>query len=265
MGKLQELAVSSAPRFKCLIPSTGKIVNLRSFLVKEQKLLLMAKEADSNATEAIIGAVTQLIQNCMLDELNVSTLPSFDVEYMFVQLFMNSTASKQTTAHYQCRAEKKDIDGNAVIGDDGEPVKCNDINKVRIDLSTAKIPVSEIKTGVIEVNSETIDKIVFRYPSFEEMTKIESSLASDQLDAAFQIYGKCMVSIYKKDGELMVNGEDFDIDDAVEFLEYLSGMVFEKITEFFSDAPTITADINFKCKTCGNEAELKLRGLEDFF
>ena len=265
MGKLQELAVSSAPRFKCLIPSTGKTVKLRSFLVKEQKLLLMAKESESNVTEAVVGAVTQLIQNCVLDDFDTSKIPSFDVEYMFIQLFINSTASKFTTAHYQCRADKKDQDGNIILDENNEPVKCNDINKVRIDLSEARIPTSEIKTGVIEVNSDTIDKIVFRYPSFDEMTKVESSLASDNLDAAFQVYGKCLLSIYKKNGEVMVPDEDYDLQDAIEFLEYMPSSVFEKITEFFGDAPTISSDVKFKCKACGNEAELKLRGLEDFF
>jgi hypothetical protein len=265
MGKLQELAVSSAPQFKCLIPSKGKTVKVRSFLVKEQKLLLMAKEAENDSGEAIINAVTQLIQNCVKDDLDISTLPSFDVEYMFVQLFMNSSASKSSFAHYQCKAHKKDETGQDIIDEHGNPVLCNDINKVKIDLSTAKIPVADIKDGVITVNSETIDKMIFTYPSFDQMTKIESSLASDNIDAAFQIYAKCLQAIYKKNGTMLAAGEDYDVDDAVEFLEYMSGEVFEKITEFFNEAPTITANVEFKCKTCGNEAELKLRGLEDFF
>lgn len=265
MGKLHDLAVNSAPRFKCLIPSTGKMVQLRSFVVKEQKLLLMAKEAENNASEAIIGAVTQLIQNCVIGDLDISKLPSFDVEYMFVQLFMNSSATKTTFAHYQCKADKKDADGNVMLDKDEIPLPCNEINKVKIDLSVAKIPVSDIKDGVIEVRSETIDKIVFNYPSFDQSTKIESALASENIDAAFHTYASCLKTIYKKDGEMMVLGEDYDVDDAVEFLEYMSSEVFEKITSFFNDAPTITAEVPYKCKTCGTEAQLKLRGLEDFF
>lgn len=265
MGKLQDLAVSSAPTFKCLIPSTGKTVKLRSFLVKEQKLLLMAKEAESDQANAIINAVTQLIQNCVIDDLDISKLPSFDIEYMFVQLFMNSTASKFTFAHYQCRADKTDENGVVLLDGDGDPHKCNEINKVRIDLSTARIPTDEIKSGIIEVNGTVLDKIIFVYPTFDQMTKIESSLASENLDTAFRIYASCMTSVYKKDGTMLAAGEDFDIDDGVEFLEYLSGSVFEKITAFFNEAPTISSDIEFKCKACGHEMELKLRGLEDFF
>lgn len=265
MGKLQELAVSSAPRFKCLIPSTGKLVRVRSFLVKEQKLLLMAKESENDAGEAIINAVTQLIQNCVIDDVDVSKLPSFDVEYMFVQLFMNSTASKTSFAHYQCKANKKDEHGVDLLDANNEPIQCGDINKVKIDLSSAKIPVSEIRNGIINVNSETIDKIVFQYPSFDQMTKIETSLASENIDAAFTIYGKCMRAIYKKDGTMLAADEDYDVEDAVEFLDYMPSEVFEKITEFFNEAPTITAKVEFKCKKCGNEVDMKLRGLEDFF
>lgn len=265
MGKLHDLAVSSAPTFKCLIPSKGKTVKLRSFLVKEQKLLLMAKESEGEGLSAIVGAVTQLLQNCVMDDLDVSSLPSFDVEYMFVQLYMNSTASKHSTAHYRCMAHKKDETGNPILDDNGEPVVCNDINKVKIELGKAKVPVADIKDGIVTVNSNTIDKIVFKYPTFEQMTTIETAMAGDSMEAAFRTYGDCMITIYKKDGTMLAHGEDYDTDDAIEFLEYMAGSVFEKVTEFFNERPTISADVEFKCKICGNETNLQLRGLEDFF
>lgn len=265
MGKLHDLAVSSAPTFKCLIPSTGKTVKLRSFLVKEQKLLLMAKESEGEGLSAVVNAVTQLLQNCVLDELDITKLPSFDVEYMFVQLYMNSTASKHSTAHYRCMAEKKDENGNPVLDEKGEAVLCGDINKVKIELGKAKVPVADIKDGIITVNSATIDKIVLKYPTFDQMTTIEASMAGDSMEAAFKVYGDCLHSIYKKDGSMLAHGEDYDTDDAIEFLEFMSGSVFEKVTEFFNERPTVSTDVDFKCKVCGNETTLQLRGLEDFF
>lgn len=264
MGKLQDLAVSSAPTFKCFIPSKGKTVKMRSFLVKEQKLLLMAKESEGEGIEAIVNAVTQLLQNCVLDDIEISKLPSFDVEYMFVQLFMNSTASKQSVAHYQCKAHRKDEAGNDITDVHGEPILCNEINKVKIDLSAAKVPADQIKDGVVTVDSEKIDKIVFLYPSFDQATSIAQAMGGETMDAAFRIYGDCMSTIYKKDGTTLVHGEDYDTDDAVEFLEYLSGSVFEKVTDFFSNIPSISASAHFECK-CGNKSEIELRGLDDFF
>lgn len=265
MGKLHDLAVSSAPRFKCLVPSKAKIVNVRSFLVKEQKLLLMAKEAETEGLTAIVSAVTQLLQNCVLDDLDVASLPSFDVEYMFVQLYMNSTASKHSYAHYQCRADRKDESGNVILDATGEPTPCNEINKIKIDLAQAKIPTSDIKDGVINVNSSTIDKIVFRYPTFDQMTTIDVGQTTDNMEAGFRVYAECLTTIYKKDGTMLVAGEDYDTDDAIEFLEYMGGNVFEQVTEFFTNGPTITAEADFKCTACGNETKLQLRGLEDFF
>lgn len=265
MGKLQDLAVSSAPTFKCFIPSKGKTVKMRSFLVKEQKLLLMAKESEGDGIAAIVNAVTQLLQNCILDDINVTDLPSFDVEYMFVQLFMNSTASKQSVAHYQCKAHRKDEAGNDVTDVHGEPVYCNEINKVKIDLASAKVPADQIKDGVIHVDSDTIDKIVFKYPSFDQATSIIQAMGGENMDAAFRIYGDCLTTIYKKDGSTLVHGEDYDTDDAVEFLEYMSGAVFEKVTEFFNERPSIATTAHFKCKACGNETEIEIRGLDDFF
>lgn len=265
MGKLHDLAVSSAPTFKCLIPSTGKTVKLRSFLVKEQKLLLMAKESEGEGLSAIVGAVTQLLQNCVMDELDISKLPSFDVEYMFIQLYMNSTASKHSTAHYRCMAEKKDENGNPVLDEKGNATLCGDINKIKVELGKARVPVADIKDGIVYVNSEKIDKIVFKYPTFEQMTTIETAMAGDSMESAFRIYGDCMTTIYKKDGSMLAHGEDYDTDDAIEFLEYMAGSVFEKVTEFFNERPTVSSDVEFKCKVCGNETTLQLRGLEDFF
>lgn len=264
MGKLQELAVSSAPTFKCFIPSKGKTVKMRSFLVKEQKLLLMAKESDGDGIDAIVNAVTQLLQNCVLEDINITDHPSFDVEYMFVQLFMNSTASKQSVAHYQCKAHRKDDDGNELKDENDDPILCNEINKVSINLANAKVPADHIKSGVIEVNSKTIEKLVFKYPTFDQATTITQSMG-ENIDSMFRIYGDCLTAIYKVDGSTLVLGEDYDTDDAVEFLEYLSGDVFDKVKTFFEDLPTLTATAEFKCKKCGNETEIVLRGLDDFF
>lgn len=265
MSKLKDLAVAAAPTFKCLIPSTGKTVKLRTFLVKEQKLLLMAKESEGDSGEAIVTAVMQLLQNCVLDDLIIANLPSFDVEYMFVQLFRNSTASKTSVSHYQCRAHKHDAEGKPVLTEEGEPVLCNAINKVTIDLSKAKVDPNTIKTGIITVGADNLDKLILKYPSFDQMTQIESNLASDKLDNVFKTYASCLTHIYKTDGVIWALGEDYTIEEGVEFLEYLSSEVFEQITEFFTEAPTVTSTVEFKCSECGNAGELNLSGLEDFF
>jgi hypothetical protein len=255
-GKLVSLAQEMNPTFKVLVPSLNRSVKFRSFLVKEQKLLLVAKEAKENQVEAITNAVTQLIQNCVKEDLDITQLPSFDIEYIFVQLFMSSTGKKTSNAWYKCKAP---------IGEGDEKKECGEINKVVVDLKKAHVPGSAIRTGFIDVNSETIEKIKLRYPTFDEMVDYDLAVAEDRHDDAFSLYGKCLVNVFKKGGELLVLGEDYEADDAVELLEYFSGDVFTKVTEFFKDSPSITGETEYHCKKCGNKSNLKLRGLEDFF
>lgn len=255
-GKLVSLAQEMNPTFKVLIPSLNRTVKFRSFLVKEQKLLLVAKEAKENQVEAITNAVTQLIQNCVKEDIAIDELPAFDIEYIFVQLFMSSTGKKTSNAWYKCKAK---------VGEGEEAVECGEINKVVVDLKKAHVPGSAIRTGFIDVNSESIEKIKLRYPTFDEVVEYDMAVSEDRVDDAFSLYGKCLVNVFKKGGELLALGEDYEADDAVELLEYFPGDVFTKVREFFTISPSLTGEADYKCKKCGHESVLKLRGLEDFF
>ena len=256
-GKLSHLAAEMNPTFKVFVPSLNRQVLFRSFLVKEQKLLLVAKEATENQVEAITGAICQLIQNCVKEDIDVNSLPSFDIEYIFVQLFISSTGKKKSDAWYRCK--------NAVKDEEGKEHQCGEINKIEIDLSKAHILGSEIKTGIIEINSETINAIKMRYPTFDELVAHDLHLRNGNQEAAFELYGKCLVNVIKKDNELLILGEDYEAVDAVELLEYFPGPSFEKVTEFFTDVPVLVGEAPYSCKKCDVKSTVKLRGLEDFF
>lgn len=271
MGKLVDLAISSLPTFKCLVPSLGKTVTLRSFVVKEQKLLLIAKQAegDGKSLDTIVGAVTQLLQNCVVNnDIKVTELPSFDIEYMFLQLMMHSTGTKRTKAHYRCLAPVLDEAGNPVMEGEGEDAKvavCGQPNPVIIDLSTAKVSTASIRSGIIDLKTDTIDKLVLTYPTFAQITNHDLAVVEDDVTGTFRIYGECMKYVYKADGTQLVLGEDYTPEDAVEMLEMLPQEIFEKIVDFFATTPSITGEVDFKCRKCGHESKLGLRGLEDFF
>lgn len=264
MGKLHDLAVSSAPSFKCLIPSKGTMVKMRAFLVKEQKLLLIAKEAEDDKIDSILSAITHLLQNCILENVNVSDLPSFDIEYMFVQLFMHSTASKTSFAAYRCLNPVLDGDGKPVMVDD-EPKVCGATNKIKIDLTKAIIPTAKIKDGFITVGSDSIEKIMFKYMDFDKAVRYSLAANRNDVDEIFNIISSCMVAVYKPDGSMLTLGEDYEVEDAVELLEHMSSNVFQKVMDFYSETPSLEAVHDFKCKSCGAESKLQLRGLEDFF
>lgn len=267
MGKFADLAMTALPTFKCLVPSLGKTKTLRSFVVKEQKLLLIAKqsEGDGNSIDGIVDAVTQLIQNCVVDDLKVSELPAFDIEYMFIQLSMHSTGTRRTKAHFRCLAPVKDEEGKAIIDSEGNAVLCEEPNQVFIDLASAKVPTADIRTGIIEINNKAFDKLILTYPTFEQSARHDLALANDDPDGTFRMYGECLKFVYKADGTVMALGEDYQVDDAIELLEMLPGDQFEKVSNFFEKIPTVTAELDFKCRKCNHESKINLRGLQDFF
>lgn len=267
MGKLANLVLDSLPTFKCLVPSTGKTVTLRSFVVKEQKLLLIAKqsEGDDQITN-IVGAVTQLIQNCVIKgDLDVSELPSFDIEYIFIRLYAHSIGQTTSKVFYRCLNPVLDESGEPTKDTEGEPAVCGQTNGVVIDLTQAKVATGEIHSGIIDVKSSSIDKFVLKYPNFEQMTRHDEAVADEKLDETFAVYAECLKFVYKADGTQMVIGEDFNTEDAIELMEMLPRSIFDKVLSFFINTPSVSAKTGFKCRKCGHETDIELRGLQDFF
>jgi len=266
MGKLASLALDSLPTFKCLIPSLGKTVTMRSFVVKEQKLLLIAKQSESDKLEGVVNAVSQLIQNCItIGDINVSELPSFDIEYMFIQLFMHSTGTSKTKTFYLCKNPVLDEDGKPKLNDENEEITCDQPNGVVVNLKDAKVSTSEIQTGIIDVKSSTIDKLILKYPNFEQITRHDISIADEDVDTTLKVYAECMTYVYKADGTVLKLGEDYDIEDAAEMLELLSKQIFDQVMGFFMNIPSITGHTDFVCRKCNHKAKIGLRGLNDFF
>jgi hypothetical protein len=266
MGKLANLALDSLPTFKCLVPSLGKMVTLRSFVTKEQKLLLIAKQSEGDKLEGIVNAVSQVIQNCItIGDVVVSELPSFDIEYMFVQLFMHSTGTSKSKSFYLCKNPVLDAEGNQTTNEQGELVTCDQPNGVVVELKEAKVSTSEIQTGIIEVKSSSIDKLILKYPNFEQITRHDIGVAEDDIEATMQVYAECLTFVYKADGVVMNNGEDYNTEDALELMELLPKNIFDQVIAFFVNIPSVTGHADFACRKCGHTAKIELRGLNDFF
>lgn len=266
MGKLASLALDSLPTFKCLVPSLGKTVTMRSFVVKEQKLLLIAKQSESDQLEGVVNAVSQLIQNCItIGDVTVSELPSFDIEYMFVQLYMHSTGTSQNKTFYLCKNPVLDAEGQRTFNDANEEITCDQANGVVVNLKEAKVATNEIQTGIIEVKSSTIDRLIFKYPNFEQITRHDIAIADEDVQSTLTVYAECMTYVYKADDTVLKFGEDYDTEDAAEMLELLSKPVFDQVMGFFMNIPSITGHSDFTCRKCGHKAKIELRGLNDFF
>jgi hypothetical protein len=235
------------PIYDVKLISTGKKVRFRPFTVKEEKLFLMASE--SSDSESIITAITQVLNNCVLDDVDIESLPLFDVEYLFLNLRARSI-SEVVNLKYKCN--------NKVTNEEGNEKKCN--NEVQLDVNILEIEPQNnpIHTSKIELSSNL--GIVMKYPKMSFMNNMDSK---DEFDAILNIIVDCIDYIYDEDN--VYYAKDTDRKELVEFVESLQSKDLDKIKQFFDTMPKMKKEVEFKCKKCGYNEKLELEGLQSFF
>ena len=232
------------PVYEVELPLSKKSVQFRPFLVKEQKNLLMAMEADDK--ETIERNVKQILTNCTLTkDIKIDNLPVVDVEYYFLQLRAKSVGEI---------VENKYICNNEV---NGSP--CNNKMDVKIDLNDVKVERDEEVDDTIQL-TPTIS-IKLSYPKFSTMEKLKSSTTS--VDMAFDIVADSIEYIY--DGEQYYYGYESDRKELMEFIESLNTEQFNKIEKFFKSLPRLSKKLEFTCDKCGFKHNIDVEGLENFF
>jgi uncharacterized protein (UPF0179 family) len=227
--------------------SDNKSVRFRPFLVKEQKLLLMASE--SQDTKETIAAVKQIVNNCVIDDIDVNTIPTFDLEYLFLNLRARSVG-EVVNLNYKCN--------NTIVNDKNETVTCNSIEKFDINLLEIKPILNSEHNKKIELNSKL--GIVMKYPTFETLANLENKSETDNL---IQLLTECIDYIY--DDTNIYKSKDSTKEELIEFIENLQQKDMEKIQLFFDTVPKLKHDINFKCKKCNYEEVVPVEGIQNFF
>jgi hypothetical protein len=228
------LPVLNVPYYELILPSNGKKIKYRPYLVKEQKILLMA--VISEDLKDMTSAVKQIIENCTYNTVDVSTLPQFDIEYIFLKIRSKSVGEicEPTT---ECPSCKKPI-------------------KLRIDLNT--IEVSKPKqSNKIELAKNV--GIIFKYPTLEEEIKIQTS--SSTLPSEYELLYSCIEKMY--DENQVYTKKDFTVQEFAEFIENLNSSQFEKILDFFANQPKVETTVDINC-VCGYNSTITLQGLPDF-
>jgi hypothetical protein len=230
----------ASPRFAVELPSTGQRVSFRPFLVKEEKALLMA--ATSNDQNSMIDAVKDVLAACVLDEsVNVSTLPFFDLEYLFLNLRAKSVGEV-------VKLEYRHTGGVNYSG-----IACEEITPVEINLERVKVVKDNKHTNKIQITDSL--GVVMRYPTISDIKLVNEG--ADEL----KMIAKCIVSVY--DDENIY--EPDNLQDAVDFIDSLNTQQFAKIMEFIATMPKLKHSFTYKCKGCGQEDTVTLEGLSDFF
>ncbi len=243
------LPVLNAPTHELTLTSTGETIKFRPFLVKEEKILLMALESGNE--DDMLNAMKQIITNCIIGEIDLEKIPLFDIQYIFLKLRGHSVGEK-----IQLRFKHPE-DTNSK-GD-----KCEHVTDIEIDLSTIKPEKLEGHTQKIDLTSEI--GVTMSYPTIDMFQKF-SQFQEDQSVAIESIFGIMVTHI-----DMIYQGEDvFYKDEHSEeelhdFLNSLTSEQFEKIRNFFQTMPYLRHEFDFTCDACGCSEHVELNGLEDFF
>lgn len=235
------------PIYTLNLLSTDKPIRFRPFLVKEQKLLLMASESD-NLTDSL-NAIKQIIKNCIMDDIDVDNLAIFDLEYIFLNLRARSV-DEVVDLQYKCN--------NKIANDKGEESTCGSIEKFKINL----LEIMPEKTPEHSNKIMLSDKLgmTMKYPTFEI---IESLKGQDENEILIELLTKSIESIF--DAENIYYAKDTAEGEILEFIDNLQQRDLEKLQFFFDSAPKIKKNINFHCHKCGYKENITIEGLQNFF
>jgi hypothetical protein len=220
-----------------VVPSTKESIEYRPYLVKEEKILMMAFESKDQSQ--MITALRDTIAGCTEGKIKVDNLTMFDLEYIFLKLRTKSVG-ENTKLKVKC-------------------IKCETPNEVNIDLSSVNV-VGEIKpTAKIEL-TDTVG-VMLKYPTVKGLYRQLNSL--NEANSALAAIASAIESIY--DADNVYPAENESEKSILEFIESLTSDQFKKIVSFFDDMPKLKHDIDFTCTHCKEENKIAVEGLQNFF
>ena len=230
----------NTPTYELEVPSTDEKVKYRPFLVKEEKILLMALESGKNAD--IIQAVKDIVSECTFGKIDLGTMPMFDIEYIFLNIRAKSVG-EISKLKLLCPDDKKTyVD-------------------TEINLSEVQVQVDEGHTNKIELTDDM--GMIMTYPTIDSFTEtgIQNVNASNMLD----VISVCILQIYEKNGEKVYQAKDQTKKELIEFVEQLNTKQFKKLQKFFDTMPKLKHIVKVKNPKTKKSGEVVLTGLNDFF
>lgn len=238
------------PNFEFQIPSTGKIVKFRPFLVKEQKILLMAQETKND--KDIVEAIKQITQNCIIDkDFDVEKMSTFDIEYFFIHLRAKSISEK-TMMSFKC----KNIVNNGV-----DDEYCDHLMEFEHDLLSATIEKDPNHNKTIFFTKDI--GVVMKYPSISLRGTFSRNPEKLGINESLNIIISCIDYIFDKDNIYYLN--EMKKEEILEYIENIPKPNFDKIQKFFDTMPYVKSNIVHTCQKCGFNHSLPLEGLTNFF
>ena len=246
------LPTIAVPEYTLTIPSTKKEVKYRPFLVKEEKILLLAMESEK--TEEIITATKTIIENCVYGvDIDVEEMPTFDVEYIFLQLRAKAKG-EVLDLKYKCP-------------------KCELEIPIAINIDDITVQRNKEHTKDIKLTEEL--SVMMKYPNLSLQSKIaQAATDKPEIEGLFETMTACIDYIYDK--ETTYPSKDHTEKEMVDFLESLTDTQFQKMSKFFETSPALKHNVELHCKNkvkgkgkekkeCGYKEKITLEGLNSFF
>jgi len=223
--------------YELKLPSTGETIKYRPFLVKEQKILMLAQESEDE--KQIERAFADIISSCTFEKLNPYKMPLFDIEYIFLRLRGKSIGEKVTL--------------NVLCPDDEETRV-----DVEINLEDVGVITNDDHTNEVELTKDI--KIVMKYPTLSDMTGFSGE---GEVLSIFKMIKNCIQEIHS--GEEIYNSVDISSKELDEFIGNMSTQNFEELSKFFETMPKLQHVIKVKNPKTKKTKEITIEGMQSFF
>jgi len=232
----------STPTYELELPSTGKTIKFRPFLVKEEKLLVLALESDDS--KEITNAIKAVLKDCIQTRgVKVDTLPTFDIEYLFLNIRGKSVG--------------EDIEVSVLCPDDGETY-----TEVQISIDDIKVTRDKNHSTQIKIDDNLMMEM--KYPSLDQFVKSNFEFSNDnQVDQSFELIASCIDKVYSADEAWTT--DDFTKKEVTEFLEQMNSAQFKEIESFFSTMPKLSHEVQVVNPKTKKKSKVTLEGLASFF
>jgi hypothetical protein len=230
--------LNESPKYETRIPSLNKSVKFRPYLVKEEKVLMLAME--SNDPKQAMGAIADTIVACIEEPIDKSSLTIFDIEYLFTQI-RSKSVGETSKILIKCK-------------------ECEASNEYTVDLSKVTVNVPKVDKKVQLTDSIWVE---LQYPSFTSVLRNNVLETSSSTDQVFRLIVACIAAIWTD--EERIDAKEESEKDLMDFVESMDSVQFGKIREWVEKMPKLTHDVDFQCGSCNLENHLVLEGMSDFF
>ena len=227
------------PKYNEIVPSLGKKIRFRPYLVKEEKILLLAAETGDSTD--ILNAIADTVSACIEDEIDLDNLTSFDVEYLFLKIRSKSVGETQNL-NIKCK-------------------ECDHGNDFTIDFRKIEIDVPEVQEKIQLTDTVALK---MKWPSYRKiLNDAQLQAAKNKTEFAFRYITLCIDSIMTENEN--ISTKDVTQEDLDEFINSMSGQQYNSLESYFKSMPKLKYDIDFECTNCQHHNKYQLNEVNDFF